>query len=278
MMAELINRKALKAQTKSLLRDARVSPVAMTALYLGIVLVLDLIDTAAGGSVVYGGSMVGTFISILTGLMGGVLAAGFTLYCMAIRRGERAEFLTLFDGFSFVGKIIGLNLVIYFFTVLWAMLFIVPGIIAAYRYRFALFNLYENPELGIMEALEMSKRQTLGYKSQLFMLDLSYFGWSFLGALPALVLQWALTFQTLLGGLAVPAAVASLLSISPLVWIVLIDLWALVAALFYLPAYLCVELGYFETAKGTSGVGLGQEPRQDSTWNGGAGPDGLGGL
>ena len=45
------------------------------------------------------------------------------------------------------------------------------GIVAAYRYRFALYNLYENPGIGVMEALDMSKRQTLGYKSQLFTLD-----------------------------------------------------------------------------------------------------------
>ena len=49
-----------------------------------------------------------------------VLAAGFVLYCMAVRRGERAEYLTLFDGFSFVGKVILLNIVIYLFTFLWS--------------------------------------------------------------------------------------------------------------------------------------------------------------
>lgn len=46
------------------------------------------------------------------------------------------------------------------FIALWSMLLIVPGIIAAYRYRFALYNLCENPELGVMEALAMSKAQT----------------------------------------------------------------------------------------------------------------------
>ncbi|RAZ48659.1 hypothetical protein DK853_47300, partial [Klebsiella oxytoca] len=39
-----------------------------------------------------------------------------------------------------------------------------------------------------MEALEMSKRQTLGYKAQLFTLDLSYIGWSLLATLPTLLL------------------------------------------------------------------------------------------
>ncbi len=51
------------------------------------------------------------------------------------------------------------------------------GIIATYRYRFALYNLLENPDLGILEAINLSKEQTYGYKWQLFVLDLSFLGW-----------------------------------------------------------------------------------------------------
>ena len=43
MMAAIINRQQLKADTKSMLATARVSPKAMIALYLGITIVLDLI-------------------------------------------------------------------------------------------------------------------------------------------------------------------------------------------------------------------------------------------
>lgn len=78
-----------------------------------------------------------------------VLASGFVMYCMAIRRGERAEYLTLFDGFSFVGKVILLNIVIYLFTCFfWSLLFVIPGISPPHRYRSALYNLYENPGTG----------------------------------------------------------------------------------------------------------------------------------
>lgn len=270
----------MKAQVKETLRSAQVSPKAMTALYLGIVLVLDLADVAAGGSPALGfGSLMSTFVSVLVSLMGMVLSAGFVLYCMAVRRGERAEFLTLFDGFSFVGKVIGLNIVIMVFTFLWSMLFVIPGIIAAYRYRFALYNLYENPGLGIMEALEMSKRQTLGYKGQLFLLDLSYLGWSLLASIPAVVLEWCVSYQTLQSAWAAPtpAGILTLLAISSLTWMMVIDLWALVVSAFYLPVYQCTELGYFEVAKETSGIGFGVRPGENG-WNGGQGPDGLGGM
>lgn len=65
----------------------------------------------------------------------------------------------------------------YIFVFLWSLLFIIPGIIAGYRYRFALYNLCENPEMGVMEALNMSKAQTRGHKWELFVLDLSFLGW-----------------------------------------------------------------------------------------------------
>ena len=115
---------------------------------------------------------------------------------MAIRQGQRAEYLTLFDGFSFVGKVIGLNSLIAVFTFLWSLLFVIPGIMAHPTATGSpSINLYENPDIGILEALNMSKRQTLGYKGQLFMLDLSYIGWNLLATLPSMietgVLYWS---------------------------------------------------------------------------------------
>ena len=195
MTPEFIDRRALKAQTQETLRSAQVPPKLFTALYLALVLALNLVDSFTGNGAL------ATFASILVSLLAVVLEAGFVLYCMAVRQGERAEYLTLFDGFSFAGKIIALSIVKWFFIFMWSMLFTIPGIIAAYRYRFALYNLCENPELSIFEALNMSKRQTLGYKLQLFRLDLSYLGWVLAGSLPSLVYSGAayqLTLQQLM--------------------------------------------------------------------------------
>lgn len=274
MTAELIDRKRLKAEAKALLADAEVPPKAMVALYLGLCLVLNLLVSLSGSA-----GILGTFVNILTTLLGWVLGSGFVLYCMAVRRGERAEFLTLFDGFSFVGKIIGLNIVMSLFIFLWSLLFAIPGIIAAYRYRFALYNLYENPGIGIMEALDMSKRQTLGYKAQLFTLDLSYLGWGLLGSVPTMVYTWAVYWKMMQSLLAHAGSAPLLtdttvyLGLPDWAWTLVIGLWSLVVALFYLTNYQCVELGFFDAAKRTSGVGAGAAP--ESPWSG---PDGLGGF
>ena len=280
MTAELIDRKGMKAEVREMLSGAQVSPRAITALYCGLLLVLNMVSAFAGDT-----GFLSTFVTILTSLLNVILGAGFAMYCMAIRRGERAEYITLFDGFSFVGKLIGLTIVTALFIWLWSMLFIIPGIIAAYRYRFAPYNLYENPGIGVMEALEMSKRQTMGYKGQLFALGLSYLGWTLLASLPAIVevgmLYYGLfssAFDYMNGTIAaMPADISTFAVLPAWLWTLIISLWSMAVSLFYLPNYQCVELGYFETAKRTSGVGAGAETPAIGAGPG-AGPDGLVGL
>ncbi len=272
MMAQIIDRRRLKAEMKDVLRGAQVSPKAMTALYLLIVLAMDLADQFAAGDAVSvtDRNLLGIFVYVLVNLLGGLLGAGFVLYCMAVRRGERAEFLTLFDGFSFAGKVIGLTIVRSCFIMLWSMLFVIPGIVAAYRYRFALYDLCEDPDLSILDAIEMSKRQTRGYKSQLLLLDLSYLGWSALSILPILLHDSYIYSQLLLNEGAV-FAVSMVPPLSLLGWVLVGGVWSTVVSMFYLPVYQCTELGYFEAAKQTSGVVPG-------SFSGKSGPDGLGGM
>lgn len=195
----MLNRIELKLNAKAITKSARVSAYQMTLLYLVIRFVLGLADnyvSADEGTWVEIGDMqfqvqslfhhaafptpVVVFVSVLVWLLGCVLAAGYVLYHQGVRRGEEMPISSLFDGFGFVGKIVLLNLVMTVFIALWSMLFIIPGIIAGYRYRFALYNLCENPELGVMDALNMSKAQTKGYKLDLFVLDLTFIGWSLL--------------------------------------------------------------------------------------------------
>lgn len=268
-MYQQIDRPQRKREAAELLETAQVSPKGMTALYMGLLLALGMISSISGEG------FLGVFISILTSLLTSVLAAGFVLYCMAVRRGERAEYLTLFDGFSFVGKLIALEIVVSFFVLLWSMLFVIPGVVAAYRYSFAMFNLYENPGIGVMEAIDMSKRQTVGYKWQLFVLDLSYFGWALLAGLPSAILSQAIARDMSMNILyGVPSATAYF-GIPILLLNLFCGLWQLVVSLFYYPNYVCVQLSYFDTAKQTSGVGEGASP-QPPAWDGWSPPDGLG--
>lgn len=260
MTVHLIDRRRAKAEANTLLRTARVSPKAFTALYFSIILGMDLLNSFVDDS-----SLFSTFFWIFVNLIVILLNSGFTLYCMAIRRHEEAEFLTLFDGFSFAGKVVALNVVRYAVILLWSFLFVIPGLIASYRYRFALMNLYENPELGVFECMRLSAQQTMGYKSQLLMLDLSYLGWTILARVPALAYDIQYYSQLLAENTAAFSAIQTSAAASPALLptlalpalgvigeIFITDVWMGVVSLFYMPQCMCVELEYFDIARGAA--------------------------
>ena len=263
-MAEYIDRKRVKAEARNFLRGAQVGAKKFYALYLALIVLLSLASSLAIGDSDVAALLanpLGLFVLILTNLLSLVLGIGCYLYCFGIRRGERVEYLTLFDGFSFVGKIILLYLVECFFIILWSMLLFVPGIIAFYRYRFAMLDLCENPSLGVMEAIHMSKHQTYGYKGQLFTLDLSFLGWILLADLPTIYLSAAPFLSSY--GYQLPGT-----EVHWLIQLLAEDVFLLIFGIQYLPVYETSEIGYFEIAKRTSGEGFGIAPQDPE------GPDG----
>lgn len=69
------------------------------------------------------------------------------------------------------------------FTVLWTLLFIIPGIIKSYEYQMIPYLLADNPQMTKEQAFEESKRMMQGQKWKAFVLDLSFIGWNILSAL-----------------------------------------------------------------------------------------------
>ena len=69
------------------------------------------------------------------------------------------------------------------YTVLWSMLFIIPGIVKSYEYKMIPYLLTDNPEMDKKEAFETSKAMMKGNKWRAFVLDLSFILWDILNAL-----------------------------------------------------------------------------------------------
>ena len=69
------------------------------------------------------------------------------------------------------------NLLVTLYTVLWMLLFIIPGIVAAFRYSMTFYILAENPELSASEAINRSKELMDGNKWRFFCLGASFIGW-----------------------------------------------------------------------------------------------------
>ena len=68
-------------------------------------------------------------------------------------------------------------LLMYVYKSLWALLFIIPGIIKGYAYAMTPFILNDNPDLRANEAIELSMAMMNGHKWDLFCLKLSFIGW-----------------------------------------------------------------------------------------------------
>lgn len=116
-----------------------------------------------------------------------VLTFGLVLNSLQISRGGDADVSLMFEGFkgdSF-GKIWLTYFLVELYTFLWSLLFVIPGIVKAYSYIFAPYILADNPSLTPREAIKKSEQMTDGYKMDLFILTLSFYGWYLLVAITA---------------------------------------------------------------------------------------------
>ena len=168
----------LKCKAKAQLGGKLFSNAWLMALLVCVI--VGAITTAAGTIVPALGA---------TLILGAVEYGTSRLFLDQARSGKAMEIGALFSGFSSnFGELFLLGFLSTLFAALWALLFVIPGIIASYRYSFALYNLLNDPEMGVMEAMALSKKQTRGYKADLFVMDLSFIGWDILTSLTAGIL------------------------------------------------------------------------------------------
>ena len=90
-------------------------------------------------------------------------------------------------GFAFQrGRYLNVILIMFYrglLIFLWTLLLIIPGIVKSYAYRMVPYILADNPRIDYRRAVELSNQMTMGYKLDIFILDLSFIGWYLLGAL-----------------------------------------------------------------------------------------------
>lgn len=223
----MINRAAVKEESKRIMQSARVSPILVTLLVMIILFALERVsDLVRGGSPFYSYGLIRQyydallsgnpaalegmlsaapsntgmtfFFSMLVSLAGLVLNGGYYIYCMGIRRGAEMPYATLADGLGVAGKLIWCSIQMSVKIFLWSMLLWIPGIVAAYRYRFAYYNILTDGSITAGGAIRLSCQQTTGMKWQLFVLDLSFIGWSLLSTLTmGLLNMWLTPYMTL---------------------------------------------------------------------------------
>lgn len=168
-----------KNKAETLMRG-KYTNVILTLLIMGF---LSSIGTGySAGQFFMGGSASSTWMNLVSLVLGAAFAYGLISAFIEVARDREPNLEeVLLVGFkdNFVR-----NLICYFlmrlFIVLWALLFVIPGIIKAYAYSMSFYLLKKDAKLAGNDAITRSKEYTMGYKTDLFMLDLSYLGWYFL--------------------------------------------------------------------------------------------------
>lgn len=124
-----------------------------------------------------------SIFSFVTFLVGGTIQLGYARFLLKQYSKADFEFHDLFSQFHRFGQGFAQAFLRGLYTFLWALLFIIPGIVKSYAYAMTPFIMAENPNLTANEAITASKEMMQGHKGRLFFLDLSFFGWMLLCAL-----------------------------------------------------------------------------------------------
>lgn len=191
-MQQILNRPAIKAEAKSFIgQNARwwKMTLATIALYLlnGGISIYVNIATAINHD--DPSTTVGYSSSIITLLLIPFTIAASGYYLNHIR-GFNPEWKSLYkEGIDNYGSYLVTGVLVNAFTVLWSLLFVVPGIIKALAYSQAKYVIHDNPRLKGKEAIEISKRMTNGFKGDLFSMYLSFIGWYILVGLTCGILS-----------------------------------------------------------------------------------------
>ena len=120
-------------------------------------------------------------ISIVMLLLGFIVEVGKSKFFLEGFKGD-VDINKLFFGFNSRDylPIIKAQGLAFIYILLWTLLFIIPGIVKGYQYRYVPYLLAEDPSLAPNEALSKSKEMTMGHKWNIFILDLSFFLWGLL--------------------------------------------------------------------------------------------------
>ena len=204
----IIDRTAAKLQAKQLIRESQPSMLTAALLYTLLTALIgwlslrltgvdtntmnEMLKLASEGNSEAVMEMMNkatpsagaSLIDSLLRLAMAVVGVGFSFFVMNSVRRSQPALGNLLDGFGMFPRVLFLIILQIVFIFLWSLLLVIPGIVAAYRYSFAVYVMIDHPEMSAMDCLRESKRLTTGYKRQLFLLDLSFILWFLLTMIP----------------------------------------------------------------------------------------------
>lgn len=125
----------------------------------------------------------GSTLNFVRFILGGTVTLGYCKFLLNLHDDKPADVKTIFSQFDRFADGFVLHLLTWLYTLLWGLLFVIPGFVAAYKYAMAPFIMQENPGMKPKDAITASTELMDGHKLELFFLDLSFIGWELLNLL-----------------------------------------------------------------------------------------------
>ncbi len=127
------------------------------------------------------GSMIYSCLTLVASFFTSTLSVGFNLYILKMVRGEDYDREDLFKFIGDILPIVAISILMVVFSLLWSILLIIPGIIAAISYAMVFYIYADDQEGTPMDFLSRSKEMMWGYKWDYFVFVLSFIGWFLVG-------------------------------------------------------------------------------------------------
>lgn len=127
-------------------------------------------------------SPVGAILSLVVTFLLAPIEMGLTYYIMQFARGKECNTDDLWRFMKKAWPVIMLSIIVTVLVVLWSILFIIPGILAALSYVMATF-VFADGEDEPMECIDQSKKMMRGHRWEYVVFCLSFLGWMLLGCI-----------------------------------------------------------------------------------------------
>ena len=180
---------------------------------------------------------------IVTIVIGGAGKLGYAVFNLKLADHKEVEFKDLFSQFHRFGDGFCMNFLVGLYTLLWMLLFIIPGIIKSFSYAMTPYILAENPDMTATEAITESRRIMNGNKWRLCCLSISFIGWALLCAVPSLIATGIVTVIAL-----------GTMSLIPFLWLIPLSLPLSAGMLFLRPYQEAAWAAFYRDVSGTSVV------------------------
>jgi len=144
------NNRIMQTENVVLMRMARESLNGKWGLAIGTFLLYYVLPI-----LFYGVPVIGWIASIILQM---AFVTGITIFSLSISRNQDARLEQLFSGFNKSGLVFTAAVLMFVFVLLWSLLLVIPGIIAALSYSMTYYIIAEDNSVGAMEAIDRSKK------------------------------------------------------------------------------------------------------------------------